>query len=64
MGDLTIGGAIIPCAVLEDGTRVLSRAGFIRAIGRTGKAKGGRLYDEEFKRPVFLTASNLKPFRS
>lgn len=28
----------------------------------TGKAKGGRAYDEEFKVPVFLTANNLKPF--
>jgi hypothetical protein len=34
----------------------------MKAIGRTGKAKGGRLYDEESKLPVFLTAKNLKPF--
>jgi len=60
--DLRIGNIIIPAAVLEDRTRVLSRIGFIKAIGRTGKAKGGRQYDEEFKTPVFLTASNLKPF--
>ena len=31
-------------------------------MGRTGKAKGGRAYDDEFKMPVFLTANNLKPF--
>ncbi len=61
-GTVTIGGIEIPCAVLEDGTRVLSRAGFIRAIGRRGKAKGGRKYDAESKVPVFLTAENLKPF--
>lgn len=61
-GPLQIGGTEIACAVLEDGTRVLSRAGFIRAIGRTGKAKGGRKYDLEFEVPVFLTADNLKPF--
>lgn len=61
-GPLQIGGAQIPCAVLEDGTRVLSRIGFIRAIGRTGKAKGGRKYDQESQVPVFLTAENLKPF--
>jgi hypothetical protein len=59
-GILTIAGNAIPCAVLDDGTRVLSRAGFVRAIGRKGKAKGGRLYDEESKTPVFLTAANLK----
>ncbi len=61
-GELNIGNAIIPCAVLEDGTRLLSRIGFIQAIGRKGKAKGGRKYDNEFKTPVFLTANNLKPF--
>lgn len=66
MGTLEIGDAIIPCAVLDDEkrTRVLSRIEFIRAIGRKGKAKGGRKYDEESKTPVFLTAENLKPFIS
>jgi hypothetical protein len=57
-----IAGFMLPCAVLEDGTRVLSRFGFMQGIGRTGKAKGGRRYDEESKIPVFLTADNLKPF--
>lgn len=59
---LRIGGAEIPCYVLEDDTRVLARAGFVRAIGRTGKVKGGRKYDDEFQTPVFLTAENLRPF--
>jgi hypothetical protein len=59
---IRIGDIEIPCYVLEDGTRVLARAGVIKAIGRTGKAKGGRQYDDEFKTPVFLTATNLKPF--
>jgi hypothetical protein len=63
-GVLKIGDAEIECAVLEDGTRVLTRSGFLRAIGRKGKAKGGRAYDEEFKTPVFLTAQNLKQFVS
>jgi hypothetical protein len=61
-GPLNIAGFILPCAVLEDGTRVLSRFGFMQGIGRTGKAKGGRRYDEESKVPVFLTAENLKRF--
>ena len=61
---LAIHGIEIPCAVLEDGTRVLSRIGLLRAIGRKGKAKGGRKYDQEFQLPVFLTADNLKPFIS
>jgi len=60
--DLKIGDTVFKAAVLEDKTRVLTRATFIKAIGRTGKAKGGRAYDDEFKMPVFLTANNLKPF--
>lgn len=63
-GELKFGKTVIPCYVLEDGTRVLSRVGFLRAVGRTGKAKGGRKYDEEFQLPVFLTAKNLKDFIS
>jgi hypothetical protein len=62
IGDLEIGNSTIKCAVLEDGKRVLTRATFVKAIGRKGKAKGGRIYDDEFRTPVFLTAKNLKPF--
>jgi hypothetical protein len=61
-GSLDIGGAKLDCYVLAGETRVLSRASFVRAIGRTGKVKGGRRFDEEFQLPVFLTAENLKPF--
>lgn len=61
---LRLGAAEIPAYVLDDQTRVLARAGFLRAIGRTGKAKGGRKHDEGFETPVFLTAANLKPFIS
>lgn len=64
IGELKIAKFTIRCAVLEDGTRVLSRIGVLRAIGRTGKAKGGRAYDRESKLPVFLTAKNLNPFLS
>ena len=60
--DLKIGNATFKAAVLEDKTRVLTRATFVKAMGRTGKVKGGRAYDDEFKVPVFLTANNLKPF--
>lgn len=61
-GVLKIGDADMECHVLGDGTRVLSRIGLLRAIGRTGKAKGGRAYDDEFGLPVFLTAKNLSAF--
>jgi hypothetical protein len=59
---LELGGTEIDCAVLDNGERVLSRAGFVRAIGRTGKVKGGDAYSPESKLPVFLGADNLKPF--
>src|SRR5258707_1211427 len=61
---LRIGAAELGCYVLSDSTRVLARVGFLRAIGRTGKAKGGREYDDALQTPVFLTAENLKPFLS
>lgn len=63
-GTVRINGIEINSYVLDQGERVLSRIGLLKAIGRTGKAKGGRKYDEEFKIPVFLTANNLKPFIS
>src|SRR5260221_281763 len=61
-GILPIANSSIECHVLTDTTRLLSRISVLKAIGRTGKAKGGRAYDEEFGLPVFLTANNLKPF--
>jgi hypothetical protein len=63
-GDLKIGDLTIQAYNLPDKTRVLSRIGFLKALGRTGKAKGGRKYDDEFKTPIFLTANNLKPYIS
>lgn len=63
-GTVRINGIEIKSYVLSNGERVLSRIGLLKAIGRTGKAKGGRKYDEEFKMPVFLTANNLKRFIS
>lgn len=61
-GRLKIGDADFQCFVLDDETRVLSRASFVRAIGRTGKVKGGRRFDEELQTPTFLTAENIKPY--
>jgi hypothetical protein len=61
-GVLPIAGQELQCYVLDDETRVLSRASFVRAMGRTGKVKGGRRFDDEFQTPVFLSADNLKPF--
>jgi hypothetical protein len=63
-GELRIGEISIPCAVLEDGTRVLWQQGFLRAIGRTGRAAESAVTDESLQLPVFLRAENLKRFVS
>ncbi len=60
-GVLEIGDARIPCAVLEDGTRILTQEGFLMAIGRSGKPAAGRGSKVEKVAP-FLDLMNLKPF--
>lgn len=62
-GNLIIGSLTIACAVLEDETRVLTQEGFLTAIGRAGKAKGGEGAAVDGK-PAFLRAKNLEPFIS
>ena len=58
----------IPCAVLEDGTRVLSEHGVTTAMkSRSGASKRYKKIEEEKGRaplPVFMASSNLKPFIS
>lgn len=61
-GILTIGGMEIPCAVLENGARVLTQSGVMVALGRARQAKGRQFYDADVNLPAFLTAKNLKPF--
>jgi len=60
-GTLTIGETIIPCAVTEDGTRLLTQEGFLKSIGRSGKPAAGRGSVFEKVAP-FLALDNLKPF--
>jgi len=59
VGSLTIGETVIPCAVLEDGTRLLTEAGFLTALGRSPKPKGHaqRVADGL---PPFLNTKSLK----
>lgn len=66
-GPLVIGEVEIPCAVLEDGRRVLSENGIANALGgRSGAAK--RLSSAAERGgahlPIFLASKNLKPFIS
>lgn len=61
-GELIIGDMRIECAVLDDGTRVLSQGTVLSALGRAPTR--GR---DELRRgglPPFLTAANLKPYIS
>ena len=62
-GEIKIGNTKIPCAVLEDGTRLLTQQGFLRAMGRSRSAKGGTGSSVDGMIP-FLSANNLKPFIS
>lgn len=61
-GTLSIGGSEIGCAVLEDGTRLLTQSDMMRALGRARQAKGRAFYDADVNLPAFLTAKNLKDF--
>jgi P63C domain len=60
-GTLKIGEKEFTCAVLEDGTRIISKATIFRAFGRT---KRGRKVDEVrvLNMPSFIDANNLQPF--
>ena len=64
-GILQIGDLKLTCAVLDDenNTRVLTQEGFLLAIGRAGKAKGGEGASVDGK-PAFLRSKNLDPFIS
>ena len=59
-GELKIGSVTIECAVLEDGTRVLTQSSFLRAIGQSHKPAGRRIGFE--RTAPFLASNNLKPF--
>src|SRR5689334_9777863 len=62
-GQIKIGDAVLPCAVLDNGERVLSQQAVLRAIGRSMRAKGGEGGSVD-KGAAFLRAKNLLPFIS
>ena len=59
-GELNIGASTIECAVLEDGTRILTQSSFLRAISQSHKPAGQRIGFERIA--PFLASNNLKPF--
>jgi len=62
-GILQVGDARLPCAVLDNGKRVLTQQGILLALGRSRTAKGGEGASVDDK-PAFLRANNIKPFIS
>ncbi len=63
-GKLQIGNVTLTVAVLEDGSRVITRNGMFRAFGRT---KRGRALSETTRVqgfPSFIDAQNLQPYIS
>ena len=57
---MKLGEVTIPCAVLEDKTRVLTMGEFLLAIGRSRTPKGRTKDVDEL--PPFLEAKNLQPY--
>jgi P63C domain len=62
-GEIKFLDKVIPCAVLDNGMRVLTQRGVLSAIGRSPQAKGGQGASKGGL-PTFLYASNLRPFIS
>ena len=58
-GELKIGEISIPCAVLEDGTRVMSQRSVLKALGKSN-ASGGK--SDAAEMPEFLRFKVLKPY--
>ena len=63
--NLTLADMVIPCAVIEGGTRVLSERGVTKALGgKRGGAHWRRMKEGGANMPVYLSADNFKPFIS
>lgn len=65
-GIITIGELEIDCAVLEDGTRLLSERAITKAFGgkRGGSHWRRKKAGMESNLPVYISASNIRPFIS
>ena len=61
-GSIKIGDLELPCAVLEDGSRVLTQSGVMLALGRARQVKSRKYFNADVNLPAFLQAKNLKPF--
>lgn len=64
-GDFALGTATVSSAVLQNGTRIITQATFLRALGRSRSPKAGTgVLSTVDELPFFLQAEALKPFIS
>lgn len=63
-GKIKINERELDCAVLEDGTRILSQTAVFQAFGRKQRGfRGDQVFEgTQIKVPSFMDANNLKPF--
>ena len=61
-GAIEFAGVSVPCAVLPDGTRVLSERGVTKGFGLKRAGSNWQRKGDGARMPVFLSANNLKPF--
>ena len=60
-GRVDIAGKLLSCAVLEDGTRILTKTAVFQAFDRPRKGKS--ITDpRNINVPSFIDANNLKPY--
>ncbi|MEL7480091.1 MAG: P63C domain-containing protein [Pseudomonadota bacterium] len=62
-GEFRIGDKVVSAAVLRDGSRIITQATFLRALGRSRSPKAGTgVLSTVDELPFFLQAKALKPF--
>jgi hypothetical protein len=65
LGSVSLGDVKIPCAVLEDGTRVLSERSVAKALGRKGGGSHWQKKKNALEKdilPEYISIKNLEPF--
>ena len=61
-GNVTIGNKELACAVLDNGTRILTNTAIFQAFDRPRKGKPSSEEGRLKNVPAFITANNLKPY--
>ena len=60
-GELHLGEKTLPCAVLNDGTRIITATAVFEAFDRPRKGKSNEGYRAD-RMPSFINANNLQPY--